>query len=377
MHTLLGRCMEFIEKIREPMNKILYTRLKAFHFEENLAALPIATDKIAPPIHIRLKPTNICNHRCRYCAYSSETLTAFGKNTWDHNATIPGEKMLEIIGDIIEMGVKAVTFSGGGDPFVYPHLLEASKILAKSPVRFAALTNGSRVTGELAEVFAASATWLRISMDGWDNASYSYYRGVPDGEYTKIMKNIGNFKMLSGRCYLGVSLIIDGENGLHVYESLRRLKDAGVDSVKLSPCLVSDDELKNKEYHLEIASEIKDQIEQAKSDLADSKFELFDAYTTLSEKFQKQYTWCPTMQLCPIIGADQNVYTCPDKAYNLDKGLIGSIKDRRFSSFWFDDKSKFYKVNPTDDCSHHCERNALNELLVEYSSINPEHLYFV
>ena len=31
---------------------------------------------------------------------------------------IPKAKMMEIIDDLVDMGVKAVTFSGGGDPFI-------------------------------------------------------------------------------------------------------------------------------------------------------------------------------------------------------------------------------------------------------------------
>ncbi len=46
-------------------------------------------------------------------------------------------------------------------------------------------------------------------MDGWDDKSYVEYRNVKDGEYTKIINNIKNFKKLKGHCLLGVSLIID------------------------------------------------------------------------------------------------------------------------------------------------------------------------
>lgn len=37
------------------------------------------------------------------------------------------KKMLEIIDDCAEMGVKAITFSGGGEPFVYKYMEDAVK----------------------------------------------------------------------------------------------------------------------------------------------------------------------------------------------------------------------------------------------------------
>ena len=43
---------------------------------------------------------------------------------------IPKDKMMEIIDDLVEMKVKAVTFSGGGEPFCYPHFTETLKKLS-------------------------------------------------------------------------------------------------------------------------------------------------------------------------------------------------------------------------------------------------------
>jgi MoaA/NifB/PqqE/SkfB family radical SAM enzyme len=227
---------------------VLYTKTKIFHFKEKLDSLSRAINKIMPPLHVRIKLTNICNHSCRYCAYRADNLVIFGKDSGQNTKFIPREKVMEIIDDIIVMRVNAVTFSGGGEPFLYPYFLDVLKRLAKSPVRFASLTNGSRLEGKVAEIFSKHGTWVRVSMDGWDDASYSSYRNVPLGEFTKIMQNMKNFKRLRGKCYLGVSLIVDKKNATHIYTLLSKLKKIGVDSVKISPCLVSDNEEANNNY---------------------------------------------------------------------------------------------------------------------------------
>jgi len=356
---------------------VLYTRTKIFHFKEKLDSLPKTIDKITAPLHVRIKLTNICNHNCRYCAYRTDNLVMFGKDSGQNTKFIPREKMMEIIDDIIAMRVKAVTFSGGGEPFLYPYFLDVLKRLAKSPVRFASLTNGSRLVGKVAEIFAKHGTWVRVSMDGWDDDSYSLYRKVPSGEFTKIIKNMKNFKKLGGKCYLGVSLIIDKKNAPHIYTSLSKLKKIGVNNVKISPCLVSDNEEANNNYIRPVLPIVKGQIKKAVKELAGKNFEIFDAYNELDEKFKKQYTWCPYIQILPIIGADLNVYACPDKAYNLKNGLVGSIRNRRFKTFWFSDKNKFFKINPSLDCNHHCETNSKNKLILEYLYADREHLNFV
>ena len=97
---------------------------------------------------------------------------------------IPVPKMMEIIEDIIAMKVKAVTFSGGGEPFLYKPLLKVVRLLTDSSVQFAALSNGSRLDGVLAEAFANHAKWFQISLDGWNNESYQEYRGTRLGEFS-------------------------------------------------------------------------------------------------------------------------------------------------------------------------------------------------
>ena len=56
---------------------------------------------------------------------------------------IPREKMMEIVDDLIEMDVRAVTFSGGGEPLIYPHLAETVQRLAAGGIRIGCLTNGA------------------------------------------------------------------------------------------------------------------------------------------------------------------------------------------------------------------------------------------
>lgn len=354
---------------------LLYTDKKIFHFTDKLDSLSQDVDKILAPLHIRIKPTNVCNHSCSYCAYRAEGLQlGQDMNVKDF---IPQEKMMEILDDIIEMEVGAVTFSGGGEPFCYPFLLDAVKKLAGSPVKFASLTNGARVTGEVAEVFAHSATWLRVSMDGWDDESYTRYRGCADGEFTRILTNMENFKKLGGACYLGVSLIVDRTNSSHVFDFVKRIKDIGVDSVKISGCVVSNSGAENNGYHAPVFNLIKEQAQRAVRELSDQHFEVFDSYHSLSDKFSKKYQWCPYLQVLTVIGADLNVYSCQDKAYNLTDGLLGSISETRFKDFWLNGKEKFFRINPSHVCDHHCVSNDKNRMLLDYLEADPEHLAFV
>jgi len=355
--------------------KSKYSKFKMFHFKDKIDSLALETPEILAPVHIRIKPTNVCAHSCWYCAYKVDDLQ-LGQDMVTKDS-IPKDKMMEIIDDCEEMGVKAITFSGGGDPFYYKHLLETVKKLSNTNIQFASLTNGAKLNGEIAEIFAEQGQWLRISIDGWDDASYSEYRSIKVGEFNKLMTNMKNFSQLNGQCSLGVSYIIDQKNANHIYEFVDKIKQTGANSIKMSPCIVSNEGLENNKYHQPIYQLVKDEIARAISDFADDSFEIYDSYHLLEERFDKGYDWCPYLQILPVIGADLNIYPCQDKAYNLDNGVIGSIKEQSFKDFWMNDKNKFFKINPMRHCNNHCVANEKNKVILDYLNVDKEHLGFV
>ena len=110
----------------------VYSKLKFLRFRDQLEALE--NGHVAPPVHVRIKPMNPCDHDCWYCAYHDENLQL--GNLMEYKDRLPREKMMEIADDLAEMGVKAVTFSGGGEPLIYPHITEAVNRLGKSGIKF-------------------------------------------------------------------------------------------------------------------------------------------------------------------------------------------------------------------------------------------------
>jgi len=358
------------------MNKnILYSRLKIFKYPEKIKTLSDDTSDIKAPLQVRVKPINACNHKCSYCAYHYNDELQLGSDM-DYKDMIPKEKMLEIIDNFEEVGVKSVTFSGGGEPLLYPHIEETLEKLGKANIKFAAITNGTELNNNIATLFAKYGSWIRVSIDGWDTQSYSDYRKIKRDDFSLVLKNLTEFKKLKSKCKTGVVIIIDKKNASHIYELTKKLFDTGVDSVKMSPCVVSNDSTKNNEYHKTFFETAKKQISQSIGEFKSDNFEIFDTYHLLEDKFDKTYNWCPYLQVCPVIGADSNVYSCHDKAYNED-GLLFSIKEQSFKKAWFSNKNNFFKIDPSKKCNHHCVVNDANKMLIEFLSINNEHLEFV
>ena len=135
-----------------------YSNLKIFAHAEKLNR--VQKGERISPIYVRLKPTNYCNHHCYYCSYADSELGL--RDSVNHQDQIPWGKMQEIIRDFADMGVKAVTFSGGGEPLVYPYIIETIQGMKKAGVETSIITNGQLLDGERSqEVKDAKSVMIR------------------------------------------------------------------------------------------------------------------------------------------------------------------------------------------------------------------------
>ncbi|MBF0160514.1 MAG: radical SAM protein, partial [Magnetococcales bacterium] len=260
---------------------------------------------------------------------------------------------------------------------LYKSLPDVVQRLAEGGVRVATLTNGVNLKGRMADAFARYGTWVRISIDAWDDESYCKARGIRGKPFSQVLDNIKYFINSNNQCTLGISYIITKDNYNHIHDVCCLFKELGVNHVKLSGVVVSDDGAENNRYHQDIMSHVKEQISMA-HELDGEHFHVVDHYHELAERFDKQYTFCPFLQFLTVIGADCNVYVCHDKAYT-DSGLLGSIKTASFKGLWFseENRNRVYALDPSRQCHHHCVTHARNLAILEYLSIDPDHGLFV
>ncbi|GFK94958.1 GTP 3',8-cyclase 1 [Fundidesulfovibrio magnetotacticus] len=354
----------------------LYSQVKIFHYRERLDALE--QGRALPPLHVRLKPINACNHRCSYCCYRSDSL--FLGELLSEKDSIPRAKMLEMAADMIEVGVRAVTFTGGGEPLIYPHFAEAASRLLEGGVKVATLTNGSALRGEAADVLAAGASWVRVSMDSLDGPSIARSRGLKPEEFDRIIENLRAFaKRKHADCELGINFILTADNAHRVYEFFRLMKETGADHVKVSGCVVGTTARENNDYHAPHFRMAAEGIARAAAELADASFKVVDKFHEMDGQYAKTYDYCPFVSVfLNVIGADQNVYTCQDKAYTRS-GLLGSVRDRSLKEFWLSEEyaRAVRGVRPCDACAHHCVQHGKNLALLDYLGTDRRHLDFV
>jgi len=107
---------------------------------------------VIPPVHIQFMPTNICNLNCTYCSCSKR----------DKDLTMRLEDAVRIIDICAELGTRAVTITGGGEPLCYPYFDELVEHFVSRNIQIGLITNGILLNKFKADTLQ-KMTWCRIS----------------------------------------------------------------------------------------------------------------------------------------------------------------------------------------------------------------------
>jgi MoaA/NifB/PqqE/SkfB family radical SAM enzyme len=196
-----------------------------------------------------LKPTVFCYHRCPYCDLRQDyyrDMVADRKKTLPLAAG-PGERRpnpghmppdmaLRTIDEAAALGMEELQLSGG-DPLLYPHLVEVIRAARKHPGVFVLMNSvGTGVTVEKArEIIEAGLGAWNFSVDTLDPVLYERLRGVR-GALPTIMNAIDTVRE-AGAGFPGFRFnymtVITRHNFRGLPELLAHCVDAGAASVYL------------------------------------------------------------------------------------------------------------------------------------------------
>ena len=350
-----------------------YSNLKIFAHSEALR--DIAQRKRIAPVYIRIKPTNCCNHKCYYCSYADSALGL--RDAVDKRDQIPWDKMREIISDMRDMGVKAVTFSGGGEPLLYPHIVEAMREILEAGIDLSVITNGQLLKDERAEALSG-AKWVRVSFDSADAETYSRVRSIPLSAFDEVCDNLRNFARIKRDfCELGVNYVVNHENAAQVFDMARMVKGLGVNHIKFAARVTKD----LFEYHAPFKESVIAQLRRAKAELEGDGFRVVDKYEGDFDSalvFHRGYRTCYINKLFTVIAADCKVYFCHDKAY-VSSGVVGDLREMSFKELWYspDVVKRCETFDAQEECDHHCVYDDRNELLNTFFSLDKNQINFI
>jgi MoaA/NifB/PqqE/SkfB family radical SAM enzyme len=133
------------------------------------------------PLIVEIDPTSFCDLACPECN-SIEVL---------RQKSFSSERFLELAQECIDMGVRGVILSGGGEPLIHPATPELIKLLSLGGVQVGLVSNGTQL-GRYSELLAQHCSWIRISVDAGSPEVYQRFRPSRSGEnhFSRIVNNI-------------------------------------------------------------------------------------------------------------------------------------------------------------------------------------------
>jgi len=362
-----------------------YSPFKVVHHPDRLEQLRSGLQPA--PLQVHMVLSNRCNQRCSFCAYRRKGSTSSelfrpagpgGRQGSRRSLEISLHKCEEILSDCVRMGIKAVQFTGGGEPLIHRDHAKVFVMAKELGLDIALVTNGTLVTGATLEALRGAA-WVRVSLDAASAETYAKVRGVRPELFQKALGAIRDLATLRDRekwqTIVGVGFVVIRENRHEIRDAVRLCRELGADNVRISGAFMP----KGFAYHAPFFQEAKDQLAEAKRDFEARGFRIFDLYDDrlcdLKEGSPSD-PFCGYMHLVTYIGADLNVYRCCVLAYSR-AGLVGSIAERSFRELWESpEKQADFECFDARLCPR-CMFNNKNRFMRYCISRNPLHVNFV
>lgn len=362
-----------------------YSNDKALWHVDSIQALREGKQPV--PKQLQLIISDLCNQNCSFCAYRMEGYTSnqhFGQvdektGNFTNNPVrfIPYQKAIEIIDDAADIGVKAIQFTGGGEPTVHAKHKEIFSHALDRGLQIALVTNGILLKEALRDILI-HATWVRISIDAGIASTYSKIREVPESQFHRALENISELIKLRNQhqspLTIGVGFVVTADNWTEMRHLTQIAKDMGADNVRLSAVFQPEHFEYFKGFYSDALS-----LSKECSAMAEGKFRVFNLFTDRVEDLIEEhpdYSFCGYQHFNTYVGGDLNVYRCCVTSYN-DIGLLGSLKTKRFKDFWLSKEKEQTMSNFDAKGCPQCQFNHRNRNINSVIEPDPPHVNFV
>ena len=164
------------------------------------------------PITADIFLTNFCNNKCPYCTYR--------RWEFDTGARYLGyDDFVKYATRMIELGVRGFILTGGGEPTLSPDFDKITDWLQANNLHYGINTNFNKIK-------YIKPDYLKVSLDGWDEKSYSKSRGVE--KYEVVRYNIRKYlewkSENSPKTAVGIQMVAENiDDVLQFYEANKDL----------------------------------------------------------------------------------------------------------------------------------------------------------
>jgi MoaA/NifB/PqqE/SkfB family radical SAM enzyme len=190
---------------------------------------------LSMPFQVGWDVTHWCNFRCKHCLFSEEQL---GDQSY-----LDRDEALAFVDHLIEKRVFHLSIAGG-EPLLYPHIVDVVRRSSEGGVMVALSTNASLLSPALAkELFDAGLRSIQISLEGSNPDINDSIRG--SGRFAKTIAGLKVAVEQGLSVYLAIVILKQNIGDIEKFLELAR--EIGVKGVKIQTLIDSGLALSNHE----------------------------------------------------------------------------------------------------------------------------------
>jgi len=345
---------------------------KIFHHPEKLAQWYYTGDTTGP-ITVKIDLTNVCNHNCPGCIDAD--LIA------DDNNELKYDLVLSLLHDLKRMNVKGINYTGGGEPTAHKKFAEVIRATSELGFDIGLICNGSLFHKYPMEELLEKFTWIRISLDAYDEETHVRTHGSK-ATFKKTIKNIEELvkikKEQNLETTIGVGYITNQHADMdrQVWRFIELCKEAGVDYAQLRPSfgfMFDYGTIEPKEWRQIFKELQKYETGDFRVVFDEGKYEKI-----LSNSVKRSYSSCHAQAFkSTSITAVGGVYICCSLS-GKPTGYIGNILEENFYDIWNGTRRQQALAElDVKRCPALCVGDNLNEFLENFKKNKTEHKNFL
>lgn len=314
------------------------------------------------PVTVEWDLSNRCVLGCQDCHFA---------HTHTRGPWVTGKRVLPMafdgVGDLADpvlvkrglremhaAGVKAIVWSGGGEPTTHPQWLEIVRYAASLGLEQGMYTLGGLLTQKDAAELRELATWVVVSLDCADAGSYSLEKHVPPERFAHACNGL---RWLSGgKAAIGASFLLHAGNWRKASDMLELARSLGATYATFRPVIdtspANPSEPRGNRAWITDAR-LKLAILSRQSDV-----ELdVDRFLAYRDWHGRDYQTCKAIQLHATVTPDGRVWVCPQRR-GVAGSMVGDLRAQSFAQLWAQHPGQWTAFA---DCRAMCRLHLANE----------------
>jgi radical SAM protein with 4Fe4S-binding SPASM domain len=187
-------------------------------FTEQEIKEAVAADRL---LSMEIEFSRVCNFHCSYCYVEGKV---------ESSDELSREEIKDVVLQAKELGARKIIILGG-EPSIYPHLVEMLRFLGKEELEIEMFTNGSGIDRELAAVLAEERVRVALKLNSRDEAIQDQLAGKKGAAriINKALSTLQEAGYPSEELFLAISTVICKQNIQELPAMWQWLREEGIE----------------------------------------------------------------------------------------------------------------------------------------------------